>query len=107
MSFTIFIIVVKNVYPFWIKYFKIKNTTNDIAILSQVILSTSIDFLIKLIIKKRIKMLNATGTIQSFTVLPMDQIFIFWTLEKLVKLCIEPIKFALSNSMPKTLNLKL
>ena len=52
-------------------------------------------------------MLNATGTIQSLTVLPIDQIFMFWTFEKLVKLCTEPIRFPLSNSIPKTLNLKL
>lgn len=77
ISLTIFIIVVKKVYPFIIKYFNKKKPTKDIAILSQLILSTSIDFFIKLIIKKRINKLNAIGTIQSFTVFPIPQILIF------------------------------
>lgn len=59
------------------KYFNNKKATKDIANLSQEILSTSIAFFIKLIIKKRISKLNATGTIQSFTTFPMDQILIF------------------------------
>jgi len=76
ISFTIFIIVDKKVYPFCIKYFNIKNDTNDIATLSQLILSTSIDFFIKLIIKKSISKLNAIGTITLLTVLPILQILI-------------------------------
>ena len=107
ISFTIFIIVDKNVYPFCIKYFSNKKDTNDIAILSQDILSTSIAFFIKLIIKKSISKLNAIGTITSFTVFPMLQIFMVFTLEKLVNFCTEPIRFPLSSSTPNTENLKL
>ena len=107
ISFTIFIIVDKKVYPFCIKYFNIKNDTNDIATLSQLILSTSIDFFIKLIIKKSISKLNAIGTITLLTVLPILQILIPWTLEKLVNSCTEPIRFPLSISTPNTENLKL
>ena len=107
ISFTMFIIVDKKVYPFCIKYFNIKNDTNDIATLSQLILSTSIDFFIKLIIKKSISKLNAIGTITLLTVLPILQILIPWTLEKLVNFCTEPIRFPLSISTPNTENLKL
>ena len=70
ISFTIFIIVDKNVYPFCIKYFNKRKDTNDIAILSQLILSTSIAFFIKLIIKKSISKLNAIGTINYFSNTP-------------------------------------
>lgn len=74
ISFTIFIIVDKNVYPFCIKYFNKRKDTNDIAILSQLILSTSIAFFIKLIIKKSISKLNAIGTITLLTAFPILQI---------------------------------
>ena len=77
MSLTIFIIVERKSYPFIIKYFNKRNETKLIAILSQDIRSTSIAFLIKLIIKKRINKLKATGTIQSLTVLPILQMLIF------------------------------
>lgn len=107
ISFTIFIMVDKKVYPFCIKYFNNRKDTKDIAILSQLILSTSIAFFIKLIIKKSISKLKATGTITSFTVFPMLQILMVFTLEKLVNFCIEPIRFPLSISTPNTENLKL
>ena len=58
-------------------------------------------------IKKRIKRLNAIGIITSFTVFPIDQILIPFTLEKLVNFSIVPIKLPLSTSIPKTVNLKL
>ena len=64
----------KNVYPFCIKYFNKRKDTNDIAILSQLILSTSIAFFIKLIIKKSISKLNAIGTITLLTAFPILQI---------------------------------
>ena len=83
ISFVIFIILDKNSYPCCIKYLSNKKETIAITTRSQLILSTSIDFFIKLIIKKRIKRLNAIGTIISFTVFPMDQILIPFTLEKL------------------------
>ena len=76
ISFTIFIIVERKSYPFCIKYFNNKNDTNDITILSQLILSTSIDFFIKLIMKKSINKLNATGTIHSLTIFPIFQMLI-------------------------------
>ena len=76
ISFTIFIIVERKVYPFCIKYFSNKKETNDIAIRSQDILSTSIAFFIKLIIKKSISKLNAIGTITLLTALPILQILI-------------------------------
>lgn len=76
ISFIIFIIVDRNIYPFCIKYFNNKNDINDITILSQDILSTSIAFFIKFIIKKSISKLNAIGTITSLTVFPILQIFI-------------------------------
>lgn len=76
ISFTIFIIVERKVYPFCIKYFNKRKYTNDIAILSQLILSTSIAFFIKLIIKKSISKLNATGIITLLTVFPILHIFI-------------------------------
>ena len=97
----------KNVYPFIIKYFNIKNTINDIVTLSHEIFSTSIDFFIKLIIKKSINKLSATGTTQSLTIFPIPQMLISWTLEKSVNFCTEPIKSPESSSIPKALNLKL
>ena len=107
MSFVIFIILDKKSCPCCIKYLSNKNETKAITTLSQLILSTSIDFFIKLIIKKRIKRLNAIGTITSFTVFPIDQILIPFTLEKFVNFSIVPIKLPLSISIPKTVNLKL
>ena len=89
------------------KYLSKRNETKAITTLSQLILSTSIDFLIKLIIKKSIKRLNAIGTITSLTVFPIDHIFIPVTLEKLVNFSIVTIKFPISISIPKTVNLKL
>lgn len=107
MSFVIFIILDKKSYPCCIKYLSNKKETKAITTRSQLILSTSIDFFIKLIIKKRIKRLNAIGIITSFTVFPIDQILIPFTLEKFVNFSIVPIKLPLSISIPKTVNLKL
>ena len=107
ISFVIFIILDKKSYPCWIQYLSKRKETKAITTRSQLILSTSIDFLIKLIIKKSIKRLNAIGTITSLTVFPIDHIFIPVTLEKLVNFSTVPIKFPLSISIPKTVNLKL